>query len=99
MDSTKGGVMVHNGSESSLVVDVKANQVHDPILVYLEEVVHKKSVQAFSQGGDGIFRYQVRFCVSNIDDLLEKIMTEAHSSWYSIHPRAIKMYRALREAY
>ncbi|WMV14189.1 hypothetical protein MTR67_007574 [Solanum verrucosum] len=39
VDSTKGGVMVHNGSESSFVMDVKTKQGLDPILVELEEMV------------------------------------------------------------
>ncbi|WMV37778.1 hypothetical protein MTR67_031163 [Solanum verrucosum] len=91
VDSTKGGVMVHNGSESSFVADVKAKQGLDTILVELKDVVLKKSVEAFSQGGDGVLRYQGRLCVPNVDDLREQILTEAHSSQYSIHPGATKM--------
>ncbi|KAH0652607.1 hypothetical protein KY289_030285 [Solanum tuberosum] len=53
VDSTKGGVMVHNGSESSFVTDMKAKQGLDPILVELKDLVLKKSVEAFSQGADG----------------------------------------------
>ncbi|WMV24573.1 hypothetical protein MTR67_017958 [Solanum verrucosum] len=37
VDSTKGGVMVHHGSESSFVVDVKSKQSLDPILMELKE--------------------------------------------------------------
>ncbi|WMV19134.1 hypothetical protein MTR67_012519 [Solanum verrucosum] len=68
VDSTKGGVMVHNGSESSFVMDVKAKQGLDPILVELKETVLKKFVETFSQGGDGVLRYQGRLCVPNVDD-------------------------------
>ncbi|KAH0650386.1 hypothetical protein KY284_030298 [Solanum tuberosum] len=78
VDSTKGGVMVHNE---------------------LKEVVLKKSVEAFSQGGDGVLRYQGQLCVPNVDDLREQILSEDHSSRYSIHPGATKMYRHLREVY
>ncbi|WMV24872.1 hypothetical protein MTR67_018257 [Solanum verrucosum] len=35
VDSTKGGVMVNNGSESSFVMDVKSKQDFDPILMEL----------------------------------------------------------------
>lgn len=35
VDSTKEGIMVHNGSESSFVVDVKYKKVLDPIMVQL----------------------------------------------------------------
>jgi len=39
------------------VADVKAKQGLDPILIELKEAVLKKSVEAFSQEGDGVFRY------------------------------------------
>ena len=99
VDSTKGGVIVHNGSKSSFVSDLKAKQCLDLTLVELKEAVLKKFVEAFSQGGDGVLRYQGCLCVPNVDDLREQILSEAHSSWYSIHPGATKMYRDLREIY
>jgi len=70
--------MIHNGSELSYVAEVKAKQSLDPILVELKEAVLKKSVEAFSQGGDGVLRYQSRLSVPNVDDLRERILTEAH---------------------
>ncbi|WMV32620.1 hypothetical protein MTR67_026005 [Solanum verrucosum] len=57
-DSTKGGVVVMNGVESSLVSEVKEKQDQDPILLELKVNVHKQKVMAFEQGGDGVFRYQ-----------------------------------------
>ncbi|WMV49972.1 hypothetical protein MTR67_043357 [Solanum verrucosum] len=99
VDSTKECVIVHNSYKSSFVMDVKAKQAIDPILVELKEAVLKKSIEAFSQGGEGVLRYRGRLCVPNVEDLREWILEEAHSSWYSIHPRATKMYRELREVY
>jgi len=61
VDSTKGGVMVHNGSESSFVIDVKAKQGIDPILVELKETVLKKSIESFSQGGMGYLDTKVGY--------------------------------------
>ncbi|KAH0670724.1 hypothetical protein KY285_025700 [Solanum tuberosum] len=58
VDSPKGGFMVHSGSESSFMVDVKSKQDLDPLLMELKESVLNKSVEAFSQGGDGVLRYQ-----------------------------------------
>ncbi|WMV08875.1 hypothetical protein MTR67_002260 [Solanum verrucosum] len=77
VDSTKGGVMVHNGSESSFVSEVKAKQCLDSILVELKEAVLKKSIEAFSQGGDGVVRYQGELCVLNVNDLREQILAES----------------------
>ncbi|WMV09561.1 hypothetical protein MTR67_002946 [Solanum verrucosum] len=49
------GSVAHIDDESSFVADVKAKQGLDPILVDLKEAVLKKSIEAFSQGGDGEF--------------------------------------------
>lgn len=38
-------------------------------------------------------------CVSNVDGLRGKIIEETNGLWYSIHPRATKMYRGLHEFY
>ncbi|KAH0678966.1 hypothetical protein KY284_020051 [Solanum tuberosum] len=40
-----------------------------------------------------------RLCVPIVDGLQERIIEEAHSSRYSIHPGSTKMYRDLREVY
>ncbi|WMV30108.1 hypothetical protein MTR67_023493, partial [Solanum verrucosum] len=55
---SNGGVTVHNGAESSLVVEVKEMQDSDPILLELKGVVNNQRVEVFSQGGDGVLRYQ-----------------------------------------
>ena len=99
MDSTEGGLVVMNGTKSSLVLEVKEKQDQHPIFLELKTNVHKQKVLAFEQGGDGVLRYQGRLCVPMVDVLQERIMEEAHSSRYSIHPGSTKMYRDLREVY
>ena len=42
-------------------------------------------------------RIKGRVCVPRVDDLINTILTEAHSSRYSIHPGATKMYRDLKQ--
>ncbi|WMV54702.1 hypothetical protein MTR67_048087 [Solanum verrucosum] len=93
------GVMVHNGSESSFVMGVKSKQGIDPVFVELKKSILKKSVEAFSQEVDGLLRYQGRLCVLDVDGLREQILEEAHSSRYSIHSRATKMYSDIPEVY
>ncbi|WMV41426.1 hypothetical protein MTR67_034811 [Solanum verrucosum] len=41
LDTSDGGVIVRNGSESSLVVEVKEKQGSDPILLKLKGVIHQ----------------------------------------------------------
>ncbi|KAH0709023.1 hypothetical protein KY284_010450 [Solanum tuberosum] len=99
MDSTLRGIVVTNGAESSLVSEVKEKQDQVPILLDLKANVQKQRVLNFEQGGDGVLKYQGRLCVPMVDELQERIMEEAHSSIYSIHPISTKMYRDLREIY
>ncbi|WMV58599.1 hypothetical protein MTR67_051984, partial [Solanum verrucosum] len=80
-------------------LDVKCKQSLDPIFVELKEMVLKKSIEAFSIEGDGVLRYQCRFCVPIVDGLIEKILEEAHSYWYFINSGTTKMYRDIREVY
>ena len=99
MSISDGGVTVQNGAESSLVVEVKEKQDSDPILLELKGAVRNQRVEVFSQGGDGVLRYQGRLCVPDVGELRQHILAEAHNSRYSIHPGATKMYRDLREVY
>ncbi|XP_059291713.1 uncharacterized protein LOC132045187, partial [Lycium ferocissimum] len=48
---------------------------------------------------EGILRIKGRVCVPRTGDLTTLIMEEAHSSRYSIHPGAMKMYRDLKQHY
>ena len=48
---------------------------------------------------EGVLRIKERVCVPRVDDFIHTILTEAHSSRYSIHPGATKMYRDLRQHY
>ncbi|XP_049373445.1 uncharacterized protein LOC125838428 [Solanum verrucosum] len=61
--------------------------------------VQSQRILAFEQGGDGVLRFQGRLCVPMVDGLQERIMEEAHSFRYSIHPGSTKMYCDLREVY
>ena len=46
---------------------------------------------------EGILTIKGRVCVPRIDNLIHTILKEAHSSRYSIHPGATKMYRDLKQ--
>ncbi|KAH0777857.1 hypothetical protein KY290_009268 [Solanum tuberosum] len=67
LDTLNGGVIVQNGSKSSLVAELKG-------------AVHQQKFEVFSQGGDGVLRYQSHLCVPMVGELRQQILTEAHSS-------------------
>ena len=54
MSISNSSVIVHNGAESSFVVEVKEKQDNDPILLKLKGAVYNQRVDVFSQGGDGV---------------------------------------------
>ena len=56
----------------------------------------KKEVFGFAMGSDGLLRFQDRVCVPQDEELIERILREAHSTSYSVHPGATNMYRDLR---
>ena len=70
-----------------------------PSLLELKGEVHNQRVEVFSQGGDGVFRYQGKLCVPYVGELRQHILAESHNSRYFIHPGGTKMYRNLREVY
>ncbi|XP_069145940.1 uncharacterized protein [Solanum lycopersicum] len=98
-ESSKGGFMVRHNSDSCLVLYVKSKQHLDPLFMELKESVLNKNNESFSQGEDGVLRYQERLCVLDVDGLRDKIMDEAHGSRYSIHPGDTKMYHDFRDIY
>ena len=86
-------------AQSSLFEQIKAHQYDDPHLTVLRETVLRGGAKEVTIGADGILRLQDCLCVPNMDGLRKKILEEAHSSRYSIHPGAMKMYRDLRQHY
>ena len=53
VDTPSVGVLVHSSSKSSFVVDVKAKQHLDPVLMELKDSVLSK-LKSFSLGEDGV---------------------------------------------
>ncbi|XP_070009805.1 uncharacterized protein [Nicotiana sylvestris] len=71
----------------------------DPHLVVLRDTVQHNDPKEVTIGDDSALTMQGRLCVPDVDGLRELILQEAHSSRYSIHPGAVKMYQNLRQHY
>nr|XP_033512019.1 uncharacterized protein LOC117276766 [Nicotiana tomentosiformis] len=98
-ETEEGGITAYALAQSSLVVHVKAKQDEDPYLLKLKEGVRNKEITAFTLGSDGVLKLNDWLCVPDVDGLRKAIMEEAHSSRYSIHLGATKMYLDLKELY
>ncbi|XP_070017080.1 uncharacterized protein [Nicotiana sylvestris] len=84
---------------SSLFDRIRERPYDDPHLLVLKDKVQHGDVRYMTIGDNRVLRMQGRICLSNIDGLRELILDEAHSSRYSIHPGATKMYQDLRQHY
>nr|XP_033517441.1 uncharacterized protein LOC117281697 [Nicotiana tomentosiformis] len=98
-ETEEGGIIAYALAQSSLVAHVKAKQDEDPYLVKLKEGFRNKEITTFTLGSDRVLKLNDRLCVPDVDGLRKAIMEEAHSSRYSIHPGATKMYLDLKELY
>ncbi|GJS49982.1 putative nucleotidyltransferase, ribonuclease H [Tanacetum coccineum] len=67
------------------------------MLNYVYENVEDGKHTEFSVDDDGVVWFEDRLCVPNDQALREKVMTEAHSSPFTIHPGSTKMYRDLKQ--
>ena len=90
MSISDSGVTVQNGAESSLMVEVKEKQDSDPIFE-CKSAFQNQRVEFFFQGRDGVLGYQGRLCVSDVGELRQHILEEAHNCRYYIHQGATKM--------
>jgi len=83
--------------ESNLILQIKEAQKDDGELWAVAQNVEEGKQTEFKVDNDGIVWYEDRLCVPNDSVLREKVMTEAHSSPFTIHPGSTKMYRDLKQ--
>ena len=48
---------------------------------------------------DGSLRYKGRWCLPKDDELKRRVMKEAHSTPYSVHPGGDKLYKDLKKTF
>ncbi|XP_070050821.1 uncharacterized protein [Nicotiana tomentosiformis] len=89
---------VHDLEVASIVHALKIWR-HYLCCVSCEGAVQHGDAKAVTIADDGMLRMQDQIYVPNVDGLRELILEEAHSSRYSIHLGAAKMFRDLRQHY
>ncbi|KAL5571283.1 hypothetical protein UlMin_020880 [Ulmus minor] len=78
---------------------IKGSQELDPTIVKLKELVQEKKKVEFSISPDGVLHCKGRLCIPDDEELKKQILFEAHTTPYSVHPGATKMYKDLREQF
>ncbi|KAL5576680.1 hypothetical protein UlMin_018379 [Ulmus minor] len=78
---------------------IKGAQELDPQLLKLkEQVLEGKNIE-FSVSTDGILHFKGRLCIPDDAQFKEQLLYEAHTTPYSVHPGATKMYQDLKERF
>lgn len=52
--------------------------------------------QVTTLDADGVLNYNGRICVPRVDDLIQRLLEEAHGSCYFIHPGVTNLYRDMK---
>jgi hypothetical protein len=84
---------------SSILQEIQKGQVEDEKIQEIKHNVKKEKSPGFLEDGEGVLWYKRRIYVSNIKELKDKILHEAHESAYSIHPGENKMDHDLKATY
>ena len=93
----KGGILACVEARSSFLDKIKGKQFTDEKLIWIRDKVLRGETKEEKIDEEGVLRIKGRVCVPRVDDLINTIMTKAHSSRYSLHPGATKMYRELKQ--
>jgi hypothetical protein len=78
--------------------EIKAVQKNDEGMGYIKKGMQEgdPKVACFREDAEGTLWLKERLVVPNKEELKKKILDEAHTLRYSIHPRSTKMYHDLR---
>jgi len=81
--------------QSNIFDEILEAQCNDPYLEKLKKTVMEGEASGFIIQENGGLFYKNRWCVPNDPQLKRKILEEAHSTPYSVHPGEVKLYKDL----
>jgi hypothetical protein len=85
--------------EPILEQEIRKVQVGDAKIQGIKDLMAEGRGPNFTEDEQGTIWFKNRICVSEIDNLRETILKEAHDLAYSIHSRSTKMYQDLKQKY
>ena len=97
LEVNERGLLASVESRSSFLDKIKGKQFDDEKLRRIRDKVQRGEAKEAQIDEEGVLRIKGRVCVPRVDYLIKTILTEAHSSKYSIHLGATKMYRELNQ--
>ncbi|GJY28839.1 putative nucleotidyltransferase, ribonuclease H [Tanacetum coccineum] len=94
------GIMACLKIQPEIIKDLERMEVElmeDGELWLVVQNIKKGKQEEFRVDDHGVIWYGTRLCVPDDSSLREALLTEAHSSPFSIHPGSTKMYRDLKQ--
>jgi hypothetical protein len=77
--------------QSKLLARIKVAQLEDPECAKIKQLLAKGKAKEFCLLEDELLTHFKQVCVPRIKGLRKEIMSEAHHSPYTVHPRGTKM--------
>ncbi|XP_071714943.1 uncharacterized protein [Rutidosis leptorrhynchoides] len=91
------GMLANLKLESNLISRIKEAQLDDGDLWTVFQNLEEGKVKEFREDDDGVIWCGNRLCVPNDDAIRKALLSEAHSSPFSVHPGSTKMYQDLKK--
>ncbi|KAA0036152.1 pol protein [Cucumis melo var. makuwa] len=85
--------------QSTLRQRIVVTQLNDPYLVEKRRLVEAGQGEDFSISSDDGLMFEGRLCVPENSAVKTELLTEAHSSPFTMHPGSTKMYQDLKNVY
>ena len=82
---------------SELMEEIRRAQLDCSEIQSLREQIGRGRPTELSERDDGMLMFQRRVVVPSVQDLRQRILREAHTTPYSVHPGTNKMYQDLRQ--
>ncbi|KAK8510296.1 hypothetical protein V6N12_073367 [Hibiscus sabdariffa] len=97
--SRDGGLVAELQVKPTLIQLIREKQLQDSAMAaYVQDIAEGKPTK-FRFSDEGILCFKDRIVVPDNCELRRTILTEAHSSPFSMHPGSTKMYRDLKDEY
>ncbi|KAA0051719.1 pol protein [Cucumis melo var. makuwa] len=108
-DFERAGIVISAGEVTSQLAQLSVqptlrqkiivDQLNDPYLVEKRRMVETGQGGDFSISSDDGLMFEGRLCVPEDSAVKTELLTEAHSSPFTMHPGSTKMYQDLRSVY
>ncbi|KAA3480774.1 DNA/RNA polymerases superfamily protein [Gossypium australe] len=94
-----GSILAELQVKPTWVKQIREKQLEDEVLSARRLQVQNGGLEGYSLSSDEVLCFQGKACMPKDVELRQKILQDAHSSPYAMHPGGSKMYKDLREQF